>query len=153
MKRKSVLLTSVILLLCLALLLCGCQRKPKLVVGALSDVTVRDDLGITMTADAETLTGLGGEFTLYGDSDTGYSYHKFHLETLQDDGWHSIDRAFSYILMHGDPAKGTLGELSADWSAQVGRLPKGQYRLLAEVLPADGADAEPFYVACEFTIK
>ena len=153
MKKRSILLTSVILLLCLALL-CTCQKKTTMVVGELSDLNVRDDLGITMTVDAKTLTHESALFLLSAETAVPYAYgDDYRLEVLQDDGWHSTDAILSYLFMKGDPSTGTPAELTADWSSDCGKLPKGAYRLLADVRPANNADAEPFYVACEFTIK
>ena len=153
MKKRSILLTSVILLLCLALL-CACQKKPTMVVGELSDLNVRDDLGITVTVDPKTLTRESALFLLSAETAIPYSYgDDYCLEVLQDDGWHSTDAILSYLFMNGDPSTGTPAELTADWSSDCGKLPKGAYRLLADVRPANNADAEPFYVACEFTIK
>ena len=153
MKKRSILLTSVILLLCLALL-CACQKKPTMVVGKLSDLNVRDDLGITMTVDAKTLTHESALFLLSAETAVPYSYgDDYCLEVLQDDGWHSIDAILSYLFMNGDPSIGTPAELTADWSSDCGKLPNGEYRLLADVHSVRSADGESFYVACEFTIK
>ena len=153
MKKRSILLTSVILLLCLALL-CGCQKKTTMVVGELSDLNIRDDLGITVTVDPKTLTRESALFLLSAETAVPYAYgDDYRLEVLQDDGWHSTDAILSYLFMKGDPSIGTPAELTADWSSDCGKLPNGDYRLLADVRPANNADAEPFYVACEFTIK
>lgn len=154
MKKKHIFLTTAILLLCLALLLCGCQRKTTMVVGELSDLNVRDDLGITMTVDSKTLTRESALFLLSAETAVPYSYgDDYCFEVLQDDGWHSTDTILSYLFMKGDPSIGTPAELTADWSSDCGKLPNGVYRLLADVRPANNADAEPFYVACEFTIQ
>ena len=153
MKKRSILLTSVILLLCLALL-CACQKKSTMVVGELSDLNVRDDLGITMTVDAKTLTRESALFLLSAETAVPYSYgDDYRLEVLQDDGWHSTDAILSYLFMKGDSSTGTPAELTADWSSDCGKLPKGAYRLLADVHSVRSADGESFYVACEFTIK
>ena len=153
MKKRSILLTSAILLLCLALL-CACQKKSTMVVGELSDLNVRDDLGITMTVDAKTLTHESALFLLSAETAIPYSYgDDYCLEVLQDDGWHSTDAILSYLFMKGDPSTGTPAELTADWSSDCGKLPKGAYRLLADVHSVRSADGESFYVACEFTIK
>ena len=153
MKKRSILLTTAILLLCLALL-CGCQKKTTMVVGELSDLNIRDDLGITVTVDPKTLTRESALFLLSAETAVPYAYgDDYRLEVLQDDGWHSTDAILSYLFMKGDPSTGTPAELTADWSSDCGKLPKGAYRLLADVRPANNADAEPFYVACEFTIK
>ena len=153
MKKRNILLTTAILLLCLALL-CACQKKSTMVVGELSDLNVRDDLGITMTVDAKTLTRESALFLLSAETAIPYSYgDDYRLEVLQDDGWHSIDASLSYLIMKGDPSTGTPAELTADWSSDCGKLPKGTYRLLADVHSVRSADGESFYVACEFTIK
>ena len=153
MKKRSILLTTAILLLCLALL-CGCQKKTTMVVGELSDLNIRDDLGITVTVDPKTLTRESALFLLSAETAVPYAYgDDYRLEVLQDDGWHSTDAILSYLFMNGDPSIGTPAELTADWSSDCGKLPKGAYRLLADVRPANNADAEPFYVACEFTVK
>ena len=153
MKKRSILLTSVILLLCLALL-CACQKKTTMVVGELSDLNVRDDLGITVTVDPKTLTHESALFLLSAETAVPYAYgDDYCLEVLQDDGWHSIDAILSYLFMNGDPSIGTPAELTADWSSDCGKLPNGEYRLLADVHSVRSADGESFYVACEFTIK
>lgn len=152
MKKRTTLLTSVILLLCLALL-CGCQKKTTMVVGELSDLNVRDDLGITVTVDPKTLTRENALFLFSAETAVPYSYgDDYCLEVLQDGGWHSTDTILSYLFMKGDPATGTPAELTADWSSDCGKLPKGEYRLLADVRSTNNANVEPFYVACEFTI-
>ena len=153
MKKRSILLTTAILLLCLALL-CACQKKTTMVVGELSDLNVRDDLGITVTVDPKTLTHESALFLLSAETAVPYSYgDDYCLEVLQDDGWHSIDAILSYLFMNGDPSIGTPAELTADWSSDCGKLPNGEYRLLADVHSVRSADGESFYVACEFTIK
>ena len=154
MKKKSILFTAATLFLCLSLLLCGCQQKPQMVVGEISDLNVRDDLGITVTVDPETLTQESALFLFSSETAVPFSYgDDYCLEVLQDDGWHSIDAILSYLFMNGDPSIGTPAELTADWSSDCGKLPKGDYRLLADVYSSNNADAEPFYVSCEFTIE
>ena len=154
MKKRSILLTSVILLLCLALL-CGCQRKPKMIVGELSDLNVRDDLGITLTANSGSPTALGGEFTLYNDSDDYYFHGDFHyIEKKMEDGWHTLEIDVEFVsnlllnpLYLYDPLP-----LSYDWSRSYGRLPAGEYRLLEEICYIEET-VNSFYVSCEFTIE
>lgn len=151
--KRNALLSTLLVVLCLVLVLSGCQQKPQVVVGELSDLNVRDDLGITMTVDSKTLTRESALFLLSAETAVPYSYgDDYCLEVLQDDGWHSTDTILSYLFMGEDPS-GAPAELTADWSNDCGKLPKGEYRLLADVRPANNADAEPFYVACEFTIE
>lgn len=147
---KKALVSTAVLLLCLALL-CACQQKPKLTVGALSDLNVRDDLGITLTVDAKTLTREGAAFAFSNETSSPCHYgDDFRLEVWADDGWHSIEAVPYYLFMGENQATGEPAELSLDWSADCGKLPKGEYRLLADILPSEGKDAEPFYVSCEF---
>lgn len=151
--KRNALLSTLLVVLCLVLVLSGCQQKPQVVVGELSDLNVRDDLGITMTVDSKTLTRESALFLLSAETAVPYSYgDDYCLEVLQDDGWHSTDTTLSYLFMGEDPS-GAPAELTADWSSNCGKLPNGNYRLLADVRPANNADAEPFYVACEFTIE
>lgn len=152
--KKSALFSTVLVLLCLVLVLSGCQKKTTMVVGELSDLNIRDDTGIALTVAPETLTRESALFLISAETAVPYSYgDDYCLEILQDDGWHSIDAILSYLFMNGDLSMGTPAELTADWSSNCGKLPNGDYRLLADVRPANNADAEPFYIACEFTIE
>lgn len=154
MKRKRILLTSVILLLCLTLL-CSCQEKEKFTIDALSDLNVRDDLGITLTLKPETLSPAGGEFTLYNDSDTHYYLGGNHcIEKKLQDGWHKLetDHEFVYSQIESQLYLVEPLALETHWSHSHGRLPAGEYRLVEEICYIEEA-VKSFYVACEFTIK
>lgn len=153
---KKALVSTAVLLLCLALL-CGCQKKPKLTVGALSDLNVRDDLGITLTANSGYLTASGGEFTLYNDSDVYYHYgDNYFVEVWSEDGWHTLettgDAVFNLILH--DLTVYEPHVLTCGWSGIYGELPAGEYRLVKEIFYADYPEnKDSFYVTCEFTIE
>lgn len=156
MKNRSLLLTFLILLLCLSLL-CGCQKKPKLTVGALSGIPVRDDLGITLTANSGSPTAVGGEFTLYNDSDVYYHYgDDYFVEVRSEDSWHELETTGSAVfnLILHDLTIYEPHVLTCGWSGIYGELPAGEYRLVKEIFYADYPENEDsFYVTCEFTIQ
>ncbi len=154
MKKRNALLTTVTLLLCLVLL-CGCQRKPKMIVGELSDLNVRDDLGITLTVKPETLTATRGDFVLQNTSDIDYGYgDSFYVEILTQDGWKQLEAdTISHLLMYYASPDETI-TFEYGWEHKYGKLPAGDYRLLKEILPPDFPEnKDSFYISCEFTIE
>lgn len=155
MKKKYILLTTAILLLCLALL-CGCQKKEKFTIDALDGVNVRNDLGVSLTL--ESITPAGGKFVLSNESAESYAYKDaYFLDMRTDEGW-------GYMQPTGDSLIFTLLDrelnmldsytLTYDWSRAFGELPPGDYRLVKKIIPFAGNSVEEeFYVTCEFTIE
>lgn len=155
MKKRNALLTSIILLLCLALL-CGCQKKEKFTIDALDGVNVRNDLGVSLTA--ESITPTGGEFVLSNDSAEPYSYTGFYyLDMRTDEGWGYMkptDDSLIFTLLNQKLYMMDSYTLSYNWSRAFGELPAGEYRLVKEIIPFEGNSVEEkFYVSCEFTIE
>ena len=155
MIKRSILLTSVILLLCHALL-CACQKKEKFIIDGLVDVNVRNDLGVSLTA--ESITPAGGEFVLSNESAEPYSYTGWYaLNMRTDEGWgnmKSTDDSLIFTLLLQKLYMLDSYTLSYNWSNAFGELPAGEYRLVKEIVPYEGNSVEEaFYVTCEFTIK
>lgn len=154
--KRNALLTSVILLLCLALL-CGCQKKTTMVVGELSVTEVRNDVGISLTVDLETLSPSGSVFTLTNNSADPYSFHDgYSLEMWTDDGWHTLvagGEVISDLLLYTLPMYESR-PITHGWSQAYGELPVGEYRILKQLIPHEGFSIQDsFYVSCEFTIE
>ena len=155
MKKRSILLTSVILLLCLALL-CGCQKKEKFTIDALDGVNVRNDLGVSLTA--ESITPAGGKFILSNDSTEPYSYTgSYYLDMRTDEGWGYMkptEDSLIFTLLNQKLYMMDSYTLSYNWSNAFGELPAGEYRLVKKIIPYEGNSVEEaFYVSCEFTIE
>ena len=154
---KKALITTAVLLLCLALL-CGCQKKEKFIIDGLDGVNVRNDLGVSLTLTPGTLSPTGGEFVLYNESEESFSYTGYYyLDMLTDEGW-------GYMKPTGDSLIFTLiiqelnmfdfYTMNYDWSRAFGELPAGEYRLIKKITPFQGNSVqEEFYVTCEFTIE
>lgn len=154
---KKALVSTAVLLLCLALL-CACQKKEKFIIDELVEVNVRNDLGVSLTLTPGTLSPTGGEFVLYNESEESFSYTGFYsLGKRMDEGWGYMkptEDSLIFTLINQELNMFDSYTMNYDWSRAFGELPAGEYRLYKEIIPFQGNSVqEKFYVTCEFTIE
>lgn len=139
----------ILLLTGAALMLSACGAELK--IGEASTAEPRSDPDVFLEIEEDSVNT--HSLTLRVTNNSGeeiYSGNEadFAIETLQDDGWHSIetkvrDNTSEALIFDGER------ELAIDWSDIYGALPKGQYRFLKYFFPDDG---DGFFLADTFEI-
>ena len=120
--------------------------------------TVNDLQGVTMTIKEGTVSPNGLVLIFENDSDKNCLYGQFFLLEKKLDGkWYevpvTIEGDYGFEDIGYELAPGDKQEWETDWQWLYGKLNKGEYRIIKDILDFRGTgDFDTHYLAAEFTV-